>query len=139
MSALGSRVCHVSALGSRVCHVSALGSRCQRLQATHSTDAVQTVKLLPRQRSARQMTARVFGQVVAAHKAAVANGAGETLLSCVCVAMTRQFIRPGKTPRAAVPAAPERLLTFGAHGKPNFTFLSLPFHKIRSKFIKSWH
>lgn len=57
------------------------------------------------------MAACVFCQVVAPHKAAVANRTGEALLSCVRAPMTRQFIRSGKPPQTAVPAAPERLLT----------------------------
>lgn len=53
----------------------------------------------------------MFGQVVAAHEATEAHGAGEPLLSRVRAAVARQLVGAGETPVAALPLAPEGLLT----------------------------
>ena len=57
------------------------------------------------------MTAGVFGQVVTAHEAAVADGAHKLLLAGVRPPVARQLVRAGKLLVAALPAAAEGLLS----------------------------
>lgn len=58
----------------------------------------------------RQVAPGVLGQVVAAHEAAVAHGAGKALLAGVCAAVPRQLVGAGEVALAALPVAAERLL-----------------------------
>lgn len=57
------------------------------------------------------VAARVLGQVVAAHEALGAEGAGESLLACVCTEVARQLVWSGETLDAARPCALEWSLT----------------------------
>lgn len=52
----------------------------------------------------------VLGQVVGAHEAAVAHAAPELLLAGVRALVSRELVRPGESPLAALPRASERPL-----------------------------
>lgn len=59
------------------------------------------------------MSPGVFGQVVAAHEAAVAHVAGKLLLTGVRPAVAGQLVGAGELFVTAVPVTAERLLTCG--------------------------
>lgn len=59
------------------------------------------------------MTACVFGEVIAAHESAVAHGTHKLFLSGVCPPVPGELIGAGESLITAVPAAAERLLTYG--------------------------
>lgn len=57
------------------------------------------------------VTARVFGEVVAAHEPPLAHGTDELLLAGVRAPVARELVGAGEPLVAAVPAAAEGLLT----------------------------
>lgn len=57
------------------------------------------------------MSPGVLGQVVAAHEAAEAHGAGKPFLSCMGSTVARQLIRARESPLTALPLAFEGLFT----------------------------
>lgn len=58
------------------------------------------------------MTAGVFGQVVAAHKAPVTHRTDKFLLARVRASVARELVGAGELLVTAVPAAAERLLPY---------------------------
>lgn len=91
----------------------------------HRGDSVQFANLcLPAGHLLRgHVAAGVLRQVVAAHKAALAHGAGELLLPRVSSAVAGQFVRAGKLLVAAFPVAAERLFSCRTRKKHNLLSL----------------
>lgn len=69
----------------------------------------------------------MFGQMIAAHKALVANGTSESLLASVRAQMALQFIRPGEPFATKQPVANERSFA-SVPAKMRLQMARLPVH-----------